>query len=271
MKKAILFGTSLALVLSLFGCGGQSSDTPPSASEPVEPLSADEVKKMYSSPKDYKGSFVELSGIVFGGVEYDDDGLYFQMFGDPTNMDMNTLVGYDDPAFELEDDQYVKLTGEVIDVYEGENLLGGKVVAPVIRADSLEISSYIDVVSPTLATAQAATPAVDQHGYVVTIDKAELSATETRLYVSVTNNGSSSFSVYPFNMRIVQDGTQYEETTNFDAGYPELQSDILPGVTTEGIVTFPPLQNAPFTVLVEGQSDDWDEDFKDYTFELAFE
>ena len=214
---------------------------------------------------------MELSGVVFNTVEYDEDGVYFQMWGDPENSDLNTIVNYPDPNFALESGQYVKVTGTIMGEITGTNAFGGEISAAMVTANSLEISSYLDVVSPTLATASADVATVEQLGYSITVQKAELAENETRLYISATNNGSANFSIYSFNMTIVQDGHQYEEERNYAANYPEIQSDIRPSVTTEGVVTFPPLENAPFQLIIEARSDDWHEDIQDYVFNLDFQ
>lgn len=278
MKKIAVFASTSLFLYLISGCSsGAPSNTPsvePSNTPEAvvqEPLTDAEVKMMYSAPDEYKGALVELSGVVFNTVEYDEDGVYFQMWGDPENSDLNTIVTYPDPNFALESDQYVKLTGTVMGEFTGTNAFGGEISAAVVTADTLEISTYQDVVSPTLATASADVPTVEQLGYSITVQKAELAENETRLYISATNNGSANFIIYSLNMTIVQDGHQYEEESNYDADYPELQSDIRPSVTTEGIVTFPALENAPFQLIIEARSDDWDEDIQDYVFNLDFQ
>ena len=278
MKKIAVFASTSLFLYLISGCSsGAPSNTPsvePSNTPEAvvqDPLTDAEVKMMYSAPDEYKGALVELSGVVFNTVEYDEDGVYFQMWGDPENSDLNTIVTYPDPNFALESDQYVKLTGTVMGEFTGTNAFGGEISAAVVTADTLEISTYQDVVSPTLATASADVPTVEQLGYSITVQKAELAENETRLYISATNNGSANFIIYSFNMTIVQDGHQYEEESNYDADYPELQSDIRPSVTTEGIVTFPALENAPFQLIIEARSDDWDEDIQDYVFNLDFQ
>ena len=278
MKKIAVFASTSLFLYLISGCSSSAPSSTPSV-EPSntpeavvqEPLTDAEVKMMYSAPDEYKGALVELSGVVFNTVEYDEDGVYFQMWGDPENSDLNTIVTYPDPNFALESDQYVKITGTVMGEFTGTNAFGGEISAAVVTADTLEISTYQDVVSPTLATASADVPTVEQLGYSITIQKAELAENETRLYISATNNGSANFIIYSFNMTIVQDGHQYEEESNYDADYPELQSDIRPSVTTEGVVTFPALENAPFQLIIEARSDDWDEDIQDYVFNLDFQ
>ena len=276
-KKLLTLALSCALSLALVACGEtdtnnqmNSAQSDPTEEIQQEPLTQDELRFMFSNPDDYIGSKVELSGIVFGSVDSDEDGIYFQIWSDPINMDWNTVIGYLDPTFQVEDGQYVKVTGVVDHVAEGENMMGVTITAPAILADTVEVSSYIDVVSPTIATASAAQPTVDQHGYAVTLEKLELAENETRLYVSLTNNGSGNFTLYDFNATIIQAGTQYEYQPNYDADYPELQTDIRPGVTTEGVITFPAIQQAPFQVIMEAHSDNWSENFSEYTFDVSF-
>ena len=279
MKKIALFASAAFALFLIAGCSPDvtTSETPSSGPSETpeavvqEPLSDAEIKMMYAAPDEYEGALVELSGVVFSEVEYDENGIYFQMWGDAKNNELNTVVAYPDPDFTLENGQYIKLTGTVTGEFTGTNAFGGEISAAVITADSLEISTYQDVVAPTLATASAAVPTVEQLGYSVSVQKAELAENETRLYISATNNGSAEFSIYTFNMIIIQDGRQYEEEQNYDADYPELQSGILPGVTTEGIVTFPPLENAPFHLIIEARTDNWDEDLQDYIFDMNFQ
>ena len=79
----------LAMLLLLSGCG---SSTPTDTS----PMSEDEITQMYSDPDSFKGRTLELYGRVFNEPEYDDDGVYFQMWGDPENGERNTIVACKD-------------------------------------------------------------------------------------------------------------------------------------------------------------------------------
>lgn len=274
MKKAVLQAVAVMMALLLCACSGgdatpEQEETP---AEPKEPLPASELKKVFSDPESYIGERVELGGVVFTAPEYGEDTVTFQMWSDPVNREWNTIVGYGNPNLDidLEEGQYVKVIGEIETVFEGENMWGATITAPAISAENVEISSYMDVVAPTIATAAAASPSIDQNGYVVTAEKVELSDTETRLYLSVSNNGSGNFNLYTFNMYLIQDGTQYETQTNFDGDYPELQNDIRPGVTSEAIITFPPIQQTDFQIVMEGRSDNWEENFDEYTFNFNF-
>lgn len=273
MKKRVCLLLSLALIATLTACGNstgtptQEADVKPEA----PPLTESEIKQMYSDPSKFIDRQLELTGQVFTAPEYDEDGVYFQMWGDPENWDLNTIVAYPDPEMELEEDEYVRITGYVASAYEGENMMGGKISAPMITADTVEIVSYIDAVSPTLHTAAAETNSIDQYGYVVTIEKAELAESETRVYVTITNNGKETFGLRQYSSKIIQNGKQYEHETNFSADYPEVQDDLSVGVTTEGIITFPAIEAGDFQLILPGSSGNWKEDISDYTFDLTIQ
>ena len=55
---------------------------------------------------------------------------------------------------------------------------------------------------------------------------------------------------------------------NREAEYPEIQSDLLVGNSTEGIIAFPKLNDGAFTVIIDASSENWDEEIKPYTFNV---
>lgn len=235
------------------------------------PLSESEIKELYTDPDRFAGRTVSLVGKVFAEPEKDQSGIYFQMFSDAEKNEGNTIVAYMDPNFEIENGDYVKLTGVVQGKYEGSNAYGGTIMAAQVVATELEKSSYTDVVAPALKTLTSDNTTLTQHGYTVSLTKIEFAEQETRLYVTVTNGGKDKFNLYSFNAKIVQDGKQYEEQKNYDADYPEVQTDLLPGTTTEGIIVFPKLEQKNLQVVLEAYSDDYHEDFEPYTFDISVE
>lgn len=272
MKRMLCTLLSLVIAVGLTACGGEgTTDANGSEGTPEvqEPLSSAEIKQMYTNPADFKGRTVELIGKVFSEPEYDTDGIYFQMWGDPKNSELNTVVGYLDPEFELVSGNYVKILGTVKDVFEGENMMGGKIIAPSILAESVVVMSYEEAVAPALYTVEPAEKTQDHMGYKVTVEKVELAASETRAYITVENGGSDKFNLYSFNAKIVQNGKQYEHEPNYEADYPDIQTDLMVGVATEGIICFPKIENASFQLILEGHSDNWKEDIAPYVFELT--
>lgn len=248
-----------------------STNTPIPTSTPVpvmEPLSESEIPYLYTNTSNYIGREVTLTGKIFNNVEYDTGSVAFQMWQDPNNSENNTIIIYYDNTIELKENDYVVISGTVYDVFEGENAFGGVVTAPRIIAEELSISSYAEIMNPTIKSIETGMT-ITQNGYEIILDKVEFAKSETRLYFTVNNNGKANFSVYDFNMKIVQGNKQYEYQDNWDADYPEIQSDLLPEVTTSGIVAFPSLDmESGFKVYVEGRSDDYREDFETYLFTI---
>ena len=70
------------------------------------------------------------------------------------------------------------------------------------------------------------------------------------------------------NSVLIQDGTQYEYTPNYMADYPELQSSIRTGITTEGVVVFPAIQQEPFQIIMEASTYDWNQPLQEYVFDF---
>lgn len=268
-KKGCLIGAlvSLALVFTAAMLSPSGGIVP--ADENAPPVSEEELPELYTSPNHFKGRVVALSGQVFSAPEYDKDGVYLQVFVPVGGEDQNTIVFYPDPAFQTEEGNYIRISGVVQGEFSGKNAFGGKITAPSIAATTAENLSYQDAMAPTLYTLVPDTPTMEQHGYKVTVEKVELAAQETRVYVKVENNGSSNFSLYDFDCIIIQGGTQYAYEENWEAEYPQVQTDLRPGVSTEGIICFPAVENGAMQVVLEGVSEDFTEEFEDFTFDIA--
>ncbi|MFR8410517.1 MAG: hypothetical protein ACLVB4_03695 [Butyricicoccus sp.] len=86
----------------------------------------------------------------------------------------------------------------------------------------------------------------------------------------MTNNGAAAFSIYDSSAKIVQNGKQFEREYSSYADYPELQSDLMVGASTTGIITFRYWKRADFDITLTGSSDDWDESIAPFTFHCTF-
>lgn len=249
------------------GIAGTTSEIV-SSEAPAE-LTEAEIDQLYTDPGAFKGRRVTLTGRVFQNPEKDRNVMYFQIFTDIENSDRNTVIAYQSDEALVAVDDYVRVTGVVQGEDRGYNAFGGIISAPRVLADSIEIVSYAEAAAPSLKTVELSGVTQDQYGYSVTVHKVEFAEKETRVYVSIQNNGSSSFSVYSFNTKIVQDGKQYEEERNYRADYPEIQTDLQPGASTQGVIAFPAMNQSDFQIIFEGYSDNWDESIEDYTFNIT--
>lgn len=231
-------------------------------------IEGNELEQAYSDPNSYKGKKAKISGKVFGSMEEQNGVAYFQMWHDAENSQDNTIVIAPSNGLKIKEGDYVIVDGVITGTFEGQNAFGGSVSAVSIEATNVEKSDYITVVSPTLKTYKVGS-SINQHGYVVTVKKIEFAENETRVYLTVKNNGSSEFDLYTYNAKAVQNGKQYEYRDNYDADYEKVQSDIMTGIKSEGIVTFPAMDSGEDVRLVfEGSSGDWQEEIEPYTFNI---
>lgn len=234
----------------------------------IVPMSGDEIKGLFSNPENLKNHYVEIIGKVFTAPEYTDDGICIQMFADYENSENNTVVYIADTDFKVDAGDYIKVIGKVSEPVTGTNVLGAEITAPTVIAKEYSILSYQEAASPTNKTIEV-NKTQTQLGYSVTVQKVELAENETRVYIKVENHGSDNFNVYSFNAKLTQNGKQYEEQSNWDADYPEIQTDLLVGNSTEGIIAFPAIKEGAFKLLIEGSSDNWEEDIKPFTFNIV--
>ena len=278
MKKiSIILMLTMALLLAACGQdttseaqGGTSTETKTDTSKTSkEPLTEQEFTQMLSNPKNFKGSYVEFVGKVFI-VEKDEDGTYLQVWADPENSDNNTIVAIQDPNFNVTDEDFIIIKGTVRDEFKGENAFGAELILPVIDAESYEVADYITAVSPTLHELTV-NQEQNQHGYVVNVEKIEFGKKDTRVYVSIKNESDSTINFWSFDAKLVQGGKQFDVDYAWEANYPELQSDIRPGVTSEGILSFPTLDfegGEQIKLYLNGSSDDWDVTIEEFLFDI---
>ncbi|WP_179295553.1 DUF4352 domain-containing protein [Bacillus sp. FJAT-45350] len=288
MNYLKLFMFSLAALLFLTACGeNTSTEVDPSVgdqdnevnsegngkveAELDEVLSPQEFSQMLSNPGNFKGSYVDYIGRVFI-VEHDADGTYLQIWADPEKNDHNTIVGIPDPNFEVSDGDYIHITGMVKDEFKGENAFGAELIVPLIEANKYEITDYINAISPTRYEVLV-DQEQEQSGYTVLIDKIEFGEKDTRVYVTIKNDSDSSISFWSHSAKLVQDGKQYDTEYNWDSDYPELQSDIRPGVSSEGILSFPVTEfedHNELTLYLDGSSDDWEINIDEFQFHITW-
>lgn len=234
---------------------------------PIVYLKEDEIPYLYTNVNKYIGKYVNISGKIFMEPEKEEGAIYFQMFQNSVDSENNTVVAYYNDL-DVKDGDYVIIDGMVYDEFEGQNAFGGTVTAPMILATNVQISTYQEVTSPSIKTLKI-DEKQEQYGYEIVFEKVEFAKDETRLYITVTNNGNSNFSAYTFNMKLIQNKKQYEEQSNYDADYPEVQTDLYPDTSTSGIVCFPAIsQTDSFSLYIDGSSDDWDEEIEQYKFNV---
>lgn len=274
MKKITFIAVLVLLMAMLGACGGKTEKSPSSAdgNKTKGALKTEDYDKLYTDPKKYKGYEVELTGQIFTEPEKDDDGTYFQMWGDPKNIEKNTLVGINDPKLDVKSGQYVKIKGVVKDEFEGENAFGATIIAPVILAESIEVVDYITAVAPTIKEIKV-DQEINQHNFIITLQKIELAESQTRVYIKVQNMTDDNASFYSGSTKLVVGNKQFEEEymDSETTGLPEPQSDLLPNIETEGVIIYPAIDpnEESLKLYAETYSDNYDLDFVPYVFDVV--
>lgn len=271
----------LVIVLAAIGSGGGESGggttgesdqagTEPkkSASKPSETFTRENYRQLASDPDSHDGAAVDITGQIFGAPEEDPDYVYFQMFADPENAEWNTIVQAPKTEADLASDDYVHIKGTVVGSMEGQNAFGGDVSAVQVEANSVEEVEGAEAVDPTQKSVQINATGSDQ-GFFITIDKIEFAEKSTRVYIIARNDTAQPASFYVFDAKIVQGSTQVDQDTPFDYEIKEPQDTLSPGVETQGIVAFGPVNpSQPFHISFEWSSDNYNITTKPITFQI---
>ncbi|HZK44174.1 MAG TPA: hypothetical protein VFC73_07800 [Syntrophomonadaceae bacterium] len=266
MKKTkSLFILALILSLVLIGCGKTNSKVDISNLEYIE---ESEIAALYSNPLNFKNKGVKLYGKVFK-IEEDGDNVFLQVWVNVNGDDENTIVMDFNSENTYKDGDLIFINGFVKGEFEGENAFGGKIIAPSIEAIKIKESNYIDAFSPTIKKLEV-NQEIDQYGAKVILKKIEFADNETRLYISINNESNYDLNIWTHSAKVIQKGKQFEDEYNYDSDYPEIQSDLVHGVSTEGILVFSKLDKdyGELKFIIDGSSDNWDIEIKPYEFNI---
>jgi hypothetical protein len=277
-KKMVTIVLSLLLAVSMCGCGDSESATDKKTEKQKESeekvyLEESEIGAFFSNPKDFKGKYIKLDGRIFMAPEKGDGKIALQAQHDPDTSSYNFIVYTEDESLSFKTGDYIVADGEILGELKGENLFGGKVTAPVIQADSIEIQSYMDAVVPTIAEYTLNDLSFSQNGVTLKMDKVEYAEKETRVYATITNESEDKFRLDTYGIKLVQNGQQIEQDTStgsaYEGNYPELPSEVLPGATSSGILVFPSMDySTGFQLYAEGSSENWEVEFQPFIMEM---
>jgi len=219
-----------------------------------------------SDPDSYKGSPVDFVAQVFTDPQRDAKGTYLQVYVDPKNSDWATIVAVRDPNLQIAAQDYVHVVGVINGKYTGKTVLGVPVTDPVVIASSVTKATALDAATPATSTINVDSTQ-KQSGVAITVSKVEFAPDETRVFVSVHNSSKSTAHFYDFDAKAVQGTHQFDANSQLD--YPTVSSDILPGVTSAGVISFPAMNAHAATKLVfQAASDNYNLTFKPYIFHL---
>ena len=223
--------------------------------------------RLSSDPESYVGARVEIIGSLLSAPDFQDGQMAFQMFADPENMEWNTVV-VSEGDVEPKAEDYVRVLGTVEGSFEGENAFGASILAPRIEASEVEIVSASEALDPARKTLQLSDTQEDQ-GFSITLNKLEFADNTTRVYVTAENGTEAPVSFYGFDSKIIQGTKQLDQEEPFEYNLAEPQSDLSPGVQTEGALVFGPVDPAqPFQIQFEWYSENFEITANPIVFEV---
>ncbi len=259
----------LVLVLSacvLAGCGGEESASDTSAAS-GKTFTRDNWAELAAAPDSFKDARVDIVGAVFGEPVKDGNVTHWQMWPHPTNVDWLAVVDFEDSAFAIADGDYVHVVGTVRGETKGEIPLLATLDAVAVRAETAEVVDESALAPTALRTVTVAMSA-EQHQLVITVDKVEFAANETRVYVTVNNQSTATASFNGYKTRAVQGLTEYQPQDL--SPYPWVEQELPPDAVSSGVVLLPAMDPAQATELsFEPRTDDYQLEFSPYVFEIA--
>ncbi len=239
--------------------GGQTAKEQPveAAEGSGERFTAENYPELVSDPEAFVGAEVDITGQIFTAPEQFEGDTAFQMYADPENLEWNTAVLVEGSDNDLEVDDYVNVVGTVEGEMEGENMMGGTVTAVMLRADEVDVVSAVEAVDPTQEIVEVGRTVSDQ-GFSIKLKKIEFGEDTTRVYVSVYNGTGAGASFSDYDAKILQGSRQFDQETTFDYEVKAPQTDLRPGVRTDGVVTFGKVDpSQPLEVRFEWYSDNY--------------
>ncbi len=239
-------------------------------SDSAETFTNDNYSALYSDPDAHEGARVDVTGQLLERPEDYEDELAFQMFVDIENADWNTIVYTGQTGLDLDSDDYVRVKGEVLGAFEGENAFGATITAPMVQASEVDPLSAGQATDPAIKVVKIGRTLGNQ-GFEVTLEKIEFGKESTRAYVKLANNTGRGASFYSFDAKIVQGTTQVDYLEDsYDYYEEEPQDELRPGVVTEGVIPFEPVDpNRPFELRVPWSSNDWNVTARSVVFQVS--
>jgi hypothetical protein len=191
---------------------------------------------LFANPSGYKGSTISISGKIFN---FPTNGELQMYAGGDSDKDM--VVYYDDSVNSFVSDDCIKVTGIVEEAFEGTNAFSATLVSPAVTAKTIQKVDCTQAIDPAEKTVKLESTQT-RAGIKVTVHKIEFSTKNTRVFMTVENlNGKASISFYDSDAKATQGNKQYDTTYSYDVEYPQMKSDILPGIVVNGVMLFEPL------------------------------
>ncbi len=227
-------------------------------------LTKEQKTDIYANTKGKEGYFVKIKGKILSISE--NDGIKAIQVMDSENNDEVACV-LTDLKEKFVEEEPIEAIGYVTGTMEGINGFGAKVSNPTIHATEINKIEEKELKAPTTKEVTYSDKKITHLGYTIEIKKVEFSKEETRVFLEVENKGKAEINFFESNAKIIQGNTQYDHEYP-KAEYKELNDEIKPGIKSDGVMTFKPIKEENFKLILKGYSNDYNEKLEDFEFEL---
>lgn len=265
-KKILILLLGLIICIIILTCISVNNVYKPKYNYKKEPIFVKNNDYIFNKPYLYKGEFVNLSGQVFSEPQVNKDYIAFQVYANPKDKQKAAVIYYAGDT-NIETGDCISMTGYVYKSVKGENVYGGHVYSPGLKATILEKKSCVEVFSPTIRELSFNNKIITKDGYSIEINKIEFSEDETRVYLTVKNNGLEDFNLWYGGIYIIQNSQQYEQIWNENVDYKTIGYQIKPQTMDYGIITFKNIQYEDFTINIESGLNSGQKTYK-YNFNI---
>ncbi len=240
----------------------------PRFDEDGNPVFVELTDEVYTRAEDYLGYHINVKGKVFQVLGDTGTSKGIQIWLDPETSEQNMWIYYSNDV-NIKQGDYIICTGYIKSITSYDNNYGAELSAPLIVSNDMKKSNYIEVISPTKTAVELSGVKAEQYGYSISVDKVEFAEKETRIYFTAGNKGSEKMYTGVDDAIIIQNGKQYNADENYDAEYEAIPYELYNGATSSGIVSFPAMEVADFQLIVEIHSDNMDEEFDKFIFNIS--
>ena len=258
LKRITAILVSLLIVVTFTACGNNKSKEPP--------LSDTEMENLFTDANQYEGRMVEDMPIMIFQYIGESDGVYSYQGYNDTTYDKN-LIFTSNEKLDVEEGDYILLSGQVDGIMEYETVMGATREAPLIVNGMIEKkdATIFNQAENTREVGKSA----EQYNIKVTLDKIEQAKNSTRVYFTVENNSGYKLSIYTFNSYIKQGNKQFDES---DMSYEEntLKTEINDGITDSGCLSFEKMENVEgdLTISLDAYSDNYEIELSPFVFHI---
>lgn len=233
-----------------------------SLAQQADAASADEMSliapgdytQLTRNPNDYQDMSVSCSAQILYDPQYTDEGIYFVFRSASPKEDTPMLYGIafwagEEEDLRLRDRSFVTLHGTVMGEHSYTDSYGYEDACPAIYLTNLEQSSYAEIYAPALTILSFDNCVSTVENCTVQVFKCEFAESETRVYLTIDNNGSSPISFIPSECVVQQANKKYPWKENLDADYPQFSGSLQPDEKKHMVLTFSSLDASQDMVL----------------------